>query len=77
MNRHQIAGKWQQLKGAFKQEWARLTDDDLKHAEGDVDTLVGRIVERYGDAKERVKAKLDAIVHMIVGPREPKPKPSP
>lgn len=71
MNRDQIEGKWKQFKGEVKKTWGRLTDDDLAHAEGDVDSIAGRIQERYGEAKEKVKQKLDALLHRIQGTKEP------
>ena len=52
MNWDQIAGNWKQLKGRAKEQWARLTDDDLTFINGKRDQLVGRVQERYGIAKE-------------------------
>ncbi len=52
MNWDQIKGKWKQFQGQAKQQWGKLTDDDLTRAEGDRDILVGRIQERYGIARE-------------------------
>ena len=52
MNWDQIAGNWKQLKGRAKEQWARLTDDDLTFINGKRDQLVGRVQERYGIAKD-------------------------
>jgi len=52
MNWDQIAGNWKQLKGRAKEQWARLTDDDLTFINGKRDQLVGRVQERYGVAKD-------------------------
>jgi len=46
-----MEGKWKQAKGAVKQKWGKLTDDDLDVIAGQKDKLVGRIQERYGIAK--------------------------
>ena len=46
MDKLQLKGKWNQLKGAVKQEWADLTDDDLLYVEGKEDELLGRIQEK-------------------------------
>ena len=51
MDKLQLKGKWNQLKGAVKQEWADLTDDDLLYVEGKEDELLGRIQEKTGKAK--------------------------
>jgi len=61
MNQDQVSGKWNQLKGWAKQNWAELTDDDFKKAEGSVDQLYGIIQEKFGDTKEAIKAKLDKL----------------
>ncbi|HEY1339236.1 MAG TPA: CsbD family protein [Bryobacteraceae bacterium] len=52
MNKDEAAGKWQQVKGKLKQQWGKLTDDDLTILEGSRDRLAGQIQERYGIAKE-------------------------
>jgi uncharacterized protein YjbJ (UPF0337 family) len=58
MNWDQIAGNWKQLKGRAKEQWARLTDDDLAFINGKRDQLVGRVQERYGMAKEEAERQV-------------------
>ena len=52
MNEDRIKGQWKQLAGKLKQKWGKLTDDDLKQAEGSSEYLAGRVQERYGIAKD-------------------------
>jgi len=52
MNNDRIAGQWKQLTGRIKQQWGKLTDDDLKRSEGGSEYLAGKIQERYGIARE-------------------------
>ena len=59
MDKLQLKGKWNQLKGAVKQEWADLSDDDLLYVEGKEDELLGRIQEKTGKAKEELLTWLD------------------
>ncbi|BBD79701.1 CsbD family protein [Aerosticca soli] len=59
MNTDQIKGKWKQLAGTLKAKWGKLTDDDLKVAEGDSEYLAGRIQERYGIAREEARKEVD------------------
>jgi uncharacterized protein YjbJ (UPF0337 family) len=59
MNWDQIEGKWKQLKGSAKQQWAKLTDDDLEYISGNRDRFVGRLQERYGIAKEEAQKQSD------------------
>jgi len=42
------SGTWEQLKGRVRQQWSKLTDDDLKQLEGHGDQLAGKIQQRYG-----------------------------
>jgi uncharacterized protein YjbJ (UPF0337 family) len=55
MNWTQIEGKWEQLKGEAKSKWGKLTDDDLKAIGGKFDSLVGKVIERYGVGKEQAR----------------------
>ena len=52
MNEDRIKGQWKQLAGKLKTKWGKLTDDDLRVAEGNSEYLAGRIQERYGVAKD-------------------------
>lgn len=58
MNKDQIAGNWKQLTGKVKEQWGKLTDDDLTAVEGKRDQLVGRIQERYGIAREKAEEEV-------------------
>lgn len=58
MNRHQMEGKWTELKGKIKEKWGKLTDDDLDVIEGRRDQLAGAITKRYGYAKEQAEQQV-------------------
>lgn len=58
MNEDRIKGKWKQLAGTLKEKWGKLTDDDLKVAEGNSEYLAGKIQERYGLAKDEAAEKV-------------------
>jgi len=60
MNWDQVAGKWKQMTGSAKQQWGKLTDDDLAYMAGGKDQFVGRLQERYGIAKEEAQKQADA-----------------
>lgn len=63
MNRDQVMGKWEEVKGKAKRIWGELTDDDFKKAEGSIDKLYGVIQQRFGVDKEAAKRKIDDL-HM-------------
>ena len=54
MNSDIIEGNWKQLKGKLKEQWGKLTDDDLDVIEGKREVLAGKIQERYGHDIEAI-----------------------
>jgi uncharacterized protein YjbJ (UPF0337 family) len=46
-----LQGKWHELKVQAKQQWGKLTDDDLAKLSGKQEELVGVLQQRYGYAK--------------------------
>jgi uncharacterized protein YjbJ (UPF0337 family) len=59
MDWDRIEGNWKQAKGKIKEQWGRLTDDDLDVIEGNRDQLEGKIQERYGIAKDQARKDID------------------
>ena len=49
-----LRGNWNELKGKIKQQYATLTDDDLKYEEGKEDELIGRLQQKIGKSKDEV-----------------------
>ncbi len=58
MNKDQAKGNWHQFKGKIKEEWNKLTDDEIDAAEGRAEQLAGRIQEQYGIKKEEAEKRL-------------------
>lgn len=52
MNWDQIQGNWKQVIGRAKEQWGKLTEDDLDVIAGRREQLSGIIQERYGVAKD-------------------------
>lgn len=59
MNREQMAGSWRVMRGKVKEQWGRLTDNDLTEISGRHDQLVGKIQERYGKQRDQVERDVD------------------
>ena len=51
MNKDITQGNFKQLKGKIKQQWGKLTDDEIDQMEGNAEILAGRLQERYGMAQ--------------------------
>ncbi|WP_303980815.1 CsbD family protein [Dongia mobilis] len=61
MNWDIIEGNWNQAKGKVKEQWGKLTDDDLATISGKRDQLAGKLQERYGMAKDEVEKQLETF----------------
>ncbi|HEY6549142.1 MAG TPA: CsbD family protein [Vicinamibacteria bacterium] len=53
MNEDILKGQWMQLQGKVRQQWGRLTDDDVAQIKGSSEVLLGKIQERYGRTREQ------------------------
>ena len=53
-----IKGSWTQTKGAVKEQWGKLTDDDLMEIQGRREKLVCKIQTRYGISHEQAEAQV-------------------
>jgi uncharacterized protein YjbJ (UPF0337 family) len=58
MNWDIIKGNWKQVTGQAKEQWGKLTDDDLDVVAGRRDQLAGKIQERYGVAKDEAEKQV-------------------
>ena len=58
MNTTTIKGDWNITKGKLKQKWAKLTDNDLRYAEGQQEELVGRIQKLTGESREVIESTI-------------------
>jgi uncharacterized protein YjbJ (UPF0337 family) len=58
-----IKGSWNQTKGAVKEQWGKLTDDDLMEIQGRRDQLVGKIQTRYGISQQEAEAQVSGWEH--------------
>ncbi len=61
MNKLQIKGSWNEMKGKLKQKYANLTNDDLTYVEGKEDELFGRLQKSLGKTKEQIQAEIASL----------------
>jgi uncharacterized protein YjbJ (UPF0337 family) len=62
MNKDILAGKWKEMKGRVKEQWGKLTDDELDRAEGKGEQMIGLLQQRYGYSKERAQEEYDRFM---------------
>jgi len=54
MDKLELKGKWNEIKGKIKQSYADLTDDDLNYEEGKDEELYGRLQQKTGKSRDEV-----------------------
>lgn len=59
MNDDTLKGQWTQLKGRVREQWGKLTNDDIDQIQGRTEQLVGKIQERYGIARDEARRQVD------------------
>jgi uncharacterized protein YjbJ (UPF0337 family) len=70
MNWDRIEGNWKQVKGAAKEQWGKLTDDQLDVIGGKRERLAGKIQELYGVSKDEAEKQLAAWQQMQAAERQ-------
>ena len=58
INWDQMKGNWTQFKGHVRQQWGKLTDDEIDQIEGQREILIGKLQERYGIAREEAEKQV-------------------
>ena len=59
MNRQRFEGIWKQLSGKVKEQWGKLTDNQLRVIAGKRDQLAGRIQKQYAASIEEAERQLE------------------
>lgn len=58
MEKLEIKGAWNEVKGKIKQKYGQLTDDDLAYEEGQEDEMYGRLQQKLGKTRDEIKREL-------------------
>ena len=58
MNWDTIQGQWKDLRGRVKEQWGKLTDDDLDRIEGKRDQLLGAVQKRHGLSRDEAERQM-------------------
>lgn len=54
MDKLELKGSWNELKGKIKQAHSDITDDDLEYEEGKDDEFLGRLQQKLGKGKDEL-----------------------
>lgn len=61
MDKLEIKGNWNELKGKLKQKYADLTDKDLTYMEGQEEELLGKLQKKIGKSREEVVRMIKSL----------------
>jgi uncharacterized protein YjbJ (UPF0337 family) len=62
MNQDVLQGKLRALQGRIKEQWGKLTSDDILRIDGKYDELVGTLQERYGYTRDKAATEVNAFL---------------
>jgi uncharacterized protein YjbJ (UPF0337 family) len=61
MDKLQIKGGWNELKGKMKQAYGDLTDDDLVREEGKDDEMLGKLQQKTGKSRDELVKWINSL----------------
>lgn len=62
---NQVEGHWMEMKGKVKQQWGKLTDDDITTIDGHREQLEGVLERRYALGKDKARAEIDSWLNKL------------
>jgi uncharacterized protein YjbJ (UPF0337 family) len=65
VNRDILMGKWKQVRGKVRQQWGKLTDNQVDQINGDYERLVGILQENYGYTRDKAMQEADMWITTI------------
>lgn len=57
-----VGANWNQMKGKIKEQWGKLTDDQLDQIDGRRDQLIGKVQEAYRVSEEEAERQVDRFM---------------
>ena len=55
MNKDIFKGHWHEIKGKLKQQWGKLTDNEITQMQGTYEELEGALQKSYGYQKDEAE----------------------
>jgi len=62
MNEQEFKGQWKILRGKVREQWGKLTDDDVEIIDGRSEQLIGLLQKRYGIMQEEAEKRLQKFL---------------
>ncbi|MDB5025985.1 MAG: CsbD family protein [Mucilaginibacter sp.] len=61
MDKLQIKGSWNEMKGKIKKAYGDLTDDDLVREEGKDDEMLGKLQKKTGKSRDELVKWINSL----------------
>ena len=61
MDKLQIKGSWNEMKGKIKKAYGDLTDDDLAYEEGKDDEMLGKLQQKTGKSRDELVKWINSL----------------
>lgn len=61
MDKLELKGGWNELKGKIKQAYGDLTDDDLVYEEGKDDETLGKLQKKTGKTRDELVKWINSL----------------
>ena len=61
MDKLQLKGGWNQVKGKIKQAYGNITDDDLVYEEGKDDETLGKLQAKTGKSRSELVKWINSL----------------
>jgi len=58
MNETILKADWQNIKGKVREQWGKLTGDDIDEIAGQKDQLIAKVRKRYGRSVEEAEREI-------------------
>lgn len=65
MDTNIVEGKWKEFKGLLRENWGKLTDDEIDKTEGNFDQIVGKLQQRYGYKLDEARKVVSGLLEKV------------
>lgn len=65
INQEIVNGKWLEIKGEVQKVWGKITADEIEQTKGDINSIAGIVLQKYGEEKEKFMNKFYLIVESL------------
>ena len=62
INQDVLKGKWLEIKGEVQKAWGNLTADELEQTKGDMKSIAGLVLQKYGVTSDQFQQKFSEII---------------